>query len=150
MKLRKLCRFAALFCIGGGCYNALELLWRGYSHWSMFLAGGSCFHLIGQIGKRRQGKNKAVTAGACALAVTAVEYVCGCIVNLRLKLNVWDYSRMFGNINGQVCLLYTVLWGVLSIAVVPAYKRVYRVCDTLFRCSEMSASVRKRADITTG
>lgn len=149
MKLRKLCRFAALFCLGGGCYNVLELIWRGYSHWSMFLAGGCCFHLMGQIGKRREGKNKAATAGACALAVTAVEYLCGCVVNLRLKLNVWDYSHMFGNLHGQVCLLYTVLWGALSLVVVPVYEVAHRLCSRLFRFPMVSANIRKRTSVAS-
>ena len=34
-----------LFCwaLGGTLYYAVELLFRGYSHWSMFLLGGFCF-----------------------------------------------------------------------------------------------------------
>ena len=40
-----------LFCIGGAAYVGLELLWRGYSHISMFAAGGVCFLLIGQLGQ---------------------------------------------------------------------------------------------------
>ena len=30
----------SLFCLGGGAYAALELAWRGTTHWTMFLAGG--------------------------------------------------------------------------------------------------------------
>ena len=32
----------SLFCLGGGAYAALELAWRGTTHWTMFLAGGVC------------------------------------------------------------------------------------------------------------
>ena len=35
----------SLFCLGGGAYAALELAWRGTTHWTMFLAGGVCLCL---------------------------------------------------------------------------------------------------------
>lgn len=40
---------AVLGYIGGMIYVLLELLWRGWSHGSMFLVGGLCFVLIGSI-----------------------------------------------------------------------------------------------------
>ena len=30
----------SLFLLGGGAYAALELAWRGTTHWTMFLTGG--------------------------------------------------------------------------------------------------------------
>ncbi len=111
-----------LFCIGGFLYNIIEVFWRGYSHWSMFFVGGACFNLIGRIHSFcRRGLFQRCTL--CALAVTAVEFISGCLFNLKLKLNVWDYSGMFLNIKGQVCLLYSVLWGFLSLIAAPVYTR---------------------------
>lgn len=120
---RKLSRFIFLFTVGGLAYNLIEVLWRGYSHWSMFFLGGACFHLIGRIGGKLWNKGILAVGTACSAAVTAAEYVSGCVLNLRLKLNVWDYSHMFGNIQGQVCLLYSFLWGLLSLAAVPLYRQ---------------------------
>ena len=114
--------FCVLFCIGGGCYNLIEILWRGHSHWSMFFVGGSCFHLIGEIGKRLKGRSLALIGTACSAAVTVVEYVSGCLVNRFWKLGVWDYSQRPFNLHGQVCLLYSALWGVLSLLAVPLYR----------------------------
>lgn len=117
-------KFMRLFCIGGGAYNLIEVLWRGHSHWSMFLVGGTCFHVIGAIGTRLRKRSRFAIGSACALAVTAVEYVSGCVLNRRLKLKVWDYSKMPANLNGQVCLLYSVLWGGLSLLALPVYRRL--------------------------
>lgn len=117
--------FIRIFCIGGVAYNLIEILWRGHSHWSMFLVGGTCFHLIGTIGTRLRRHGAFVIGAACSAAVTVVEYMSGCLFNLRLKLNVWDYSKMPANLNGQVCLLYSVLWGGLSLLALP----VYRILD---------------------
>ncbi len=118
-------KFIRLFCIGGVAYNVIEILWRGHSHWSMFLVGGTCFHLIGTIGTRLRRHGAFVIGAACSAAVTVVEYMSGCLFNLRLKLNVWDYSNMPANLNGQVCLLYSALWGGLSLLALP----VYRILD---------------------
>lgn len=120
-------RFLCLFTIGGLGYNVIEWLWRGYSHWSMFFLGGTCFHVIGRIGERLRGRGALTVATACSAAVTAAEFLCGCLVNLRWKLNVWDYSRKFANLRGQVCLLYSVLWGCLSLFAVPLYRGVNRL-----------------------
>lgn len=109
-----------LTVIGGAGYNLIELLWRGRTHWSMFLVGGACFQLIGQVGRRVRAP-LAAKCGLCALGITAVELVSGCVLNLWLNLNVWDYSKMKYNIKGQVCLLYSVFWLVLSAAALPLY-----------------------------
>ena len=42
-----------LFYLGGCAYMGLELLWRGRSHGSMFIAGGACFLLIGHLNQVR-------------------------------------------------------------------------------------------------
>lgn len=115
-------KFIRLFCIGGGIYNVIEVLWRGHSHWSMFLVGGTCFHLIGKIGTRLYRHSLLTVSAACSAAVTVVEYISGCVLNRRLKLGVWDYSHMPANLHGQVCLLYSVLWGGLSLLALPVYR----------------------------
>lgn len=125
MKRKCMC-FVSLFAIGGLGYNMIELLWRGHSHWSMFFLGGTCFHLIGRIGKRARRYGVLAVGAACSAAVTVAEFLSGCLLNLRWKLNVWDYSHMYGNIRGQVCLLYSVLWGGLGIVAAPLYRRINR------------------------
>lgn len=125
--LRELELHAELTAVGGLGYNMIELLWRGRTHWSMFLVGGVCFELIGCIHRRLQGRPMALRCTACAAAITAVELVSGSILNLWLRLGVWDYSGMRFNIKGQVCLLYSLLWLVLSAAACPLYRLCYRV-----------------------
>ena len=53
------------------------------------------------------------------LVVTGIEFVSGCIVNLWLGWNVWDYSHMPFNLLGQICLPFSLLWVLVSgIAVI--------------------------------
>ena len=43
---------ASLFLLGGGAYAALELAWRGTTHWTMFLTGGVCLCLLQALADR--------------------------------------------------------------------------------------------------
>jgi len=42
--------------------------------------------------------------------ILTLEFISGCIVNLWLNLNVWDYSNMPLNLLGQICLPFALLW----------------------------------------
>lgn len=141
MKRRKSCHFL-LFLLGGTAYVLLELGWRRRSHPSMFVVGGICFGIIGRIYSTFAAKALWVRSVLSALAVTAVEFISGCFLNLHLKCNVWDYKHKRCNLLGQVCLLYTMLWGLLSI---PA-GALYQYCLLLF---SGRAKVSKRARIAT-
>ncbi len=115
MKIWKKCM---LFSLGGAMYMGLEVLWRGYSHGSMFLAGGSCFLLLGMIGKRRLPLAAQCALGA--LAVTGVELAAGLLANG--DYSVWDYRGMPMNYLGQICLPYTLLWYPVSFAGICLYR----------------------------
>lgn len=47
-------------------------------------------------------------------AVTLIEYIAGIIFIKGMGVKLWDYSNNWGNIDGLVCPLYTLLWGVLA------------------------------------
>lgn len=121
---------AGIFLIGGALYNLIEVLWRGYTHWSMFIVGGLCFQLIGLIHTALHRWNVWARCTLCSLVITAVEFVSGCLVNLLWGMDVWDYSGFPFNIMGQVCLLYTILWGFLSLVAGPIYRFFYTFLET--------------------
>lgn len=100
------------FWIGALGYPALELIWRGRTHYSMALAGGvsaACFRRI-----NRMELPRPVKAALGGSAVTAVEGLCGAVWNRRHR--VWDYRKMPMNWHGQVCLPYSLAWCVLADA----------------------------------
>lgn len=111
-----------LFTIGGLAYIFIELLWRRRTHPSMFVVGGICFRLMGEVHTRWRRKPLLWRCVLCAVGVTAVELVSGCILNRWLKLNVWDYTKRRFNVLGQVCLIYSFLWMLLSIPAAPLYR----------------------------
>lgn len=101
-----LARKLAMFTIGGGSYVGLELVYRGYSHISMFAAGGICFLIMGRL--RSLPWSTAAKSLAGAGSVTAVELVTGLLVNRDFR--VWDYRQQWGNFLGQICPLFMALW----------------------------------------
>ena len=114
---------ALLFTIGGGAYTSLELLFRGWSHISMFVLGGGCFLAIGRLwrSKPRMGLLLKMLLGSAIC--TAGELATGLLVNR--DYSVWDYRRLPGNVLGQICLPFSVLW----MALTPVAGVVYRWCD---------------------
>ena len=104
-----------LFLVGGGLYVALEIFWRGRSHVSMFLAGGAALFLLGGLAARFPSWPLLVTSAAGAVVITAIEYVTGAVVNVKLGLNVWDYSGLPLNAYGQICVRYSLLWFLLCV-----------------------------------
>lgn len=113
------CRSCIIFCVGASVYPLLEIISRGYTHWSMGLAGGMAFLSICGINRTFQQKAMWFKCMLGSVSITAIEFVIGCVVNIQYHLNVWDYSHMPVNLLGQVCLPFTLLWFFLCI---PALK----------------------------
>lgn len=104
-----------LFGVGGASYYGLELAFRHYSHYSMFLLGGLCFVIIGLLEKTDFAKRSYLALMAVSsIIITLLEFFTGLVVNRMLNLNVWDYSDQPFNLMGQICLLFTVIWFFLS------------------------------------
>lgn len=108
-------KYTLLFLVGGFSYGGIEILSRGYSHVSMLVAGGISFILIGLLNHNYSRKMSLISQMVISAGIiTAVEFLAGLIVNVWLKLNVWDYSSKPYNFMGQICLLYTIFWFLLS------------------------------------
>ena len=45
-----------------------------------------------------------------AVIITAMEFITGCVVNIWLEWNVWDYKNLPFNLMGQICLYFFLLW----------------------------------------
>ena len=107
--------YSIMFFTGGFLYCGIEILARGFSHISMLLAGGTCFLLVGVV-EHLLGSSTSVISQMlfCSLMITTVELLFGLVVNKQLHLQVWDYSQQQYNFQGQICLLYSNLWFLLS------------------------------------
>lgn len=122
--MNKVLKILAVWFLMGMVYFVIEGLWRipqgGYANISMLFVGGLCGLLIGSINQIPRFYNMSVWKQAVIGTgiVLAVEYVSGYILNIKMGLDIWDYSDMYFNINGQVCLEFGVLWFLLMPAAV--------------------------------
>ncbi len=110
------------FLLGGLGYVILELLWRGRSHWSMFLLGGGCFLILGKIGKKPVPAALQPLVGA--VAITAGELATGLLLNRSFA--VWDYRQEPFNFLGQICLPFSLLWVPVSFLGIRIYRFLER------------------------
>ena len=102
-----------VFALGSILYGLTEILWRGWTHWTMLLCGGICFTLMYLVSGSGLSLVKKWLLSTCI--ITTVEFVAGCIVNLRLHWQVWDYSFQPFNLLGQICPRFILMWFALSI-----------------------------------
>lgn len=107
-----------VFFVGAACYGLIEILWRGYTHWTMLAAGGICLLILYKVFGMIKGSNVIVKCLLGGLIITTAELVIGIIVNVELGLEVWDYSQMPLNLYGQICPLYSFFWSVLCFPAV--------------------------------
>lgn len=113
---KSILKYFILGWFGGSTYCSLEVIFRGRSHWSMVVLAFILFLLIGNLNNLfpwEMSLAKQGIIGACM--VTVLEFITGCIINIWLGWNVWDYSNMPLNILGQVCLPFSLLWILLAI-----------------------------------
>jgi len=116
-------RRGILFLIGGGGYYLLEILWRGWSHWTMFVLGGVCFLLLGHLEEVEPKLSfPGRLAAGCAIC-TFGELLFGLLFNR--DYGIWDYRQMPGNWGGQICPAFTLLW----IPVSALAMWLYRFCS---------------------
>ena len=114
-----------MFLIGGSGYVGLELLWRGRSHGSMFIAGGVCFLFLGQLDRLRLSPSVKCLLGSGI--ITAVELAVGLIANRDHQ--VWDYRQMPCNFLGQICLSYSLLWVPVSLGAMGIYRGIKKMIN---------------------
>lgn len=112
--MKNLINYLILLLTGGALYYCIELMARGFSHWTMLFVGGICFILIGIINEIMPKIPLVWQMILSAVIITAVEFVSGCILNIWLGLDIWDYSDETFNLIGQISLKHSIYWFFLS------------------------------------
>lgn len=94
----------------------IEILFRGYSHFSMILLGGLCFVICGLENEIFSWETPIeLQMIISSIIITILELLTGLIVNVYMGLKVWDYSNMPLNFMGQICLIFSIAWLFLSL-----------------------------------
>ena len=117
-----------LFLSCGCIYCMIEILFRGWSHWSMFvLTGFLGVFCVDSINNTLSFDcDYIVQIIISTILCTIGEGISGIILNVWLQLNVWDYSKMtFGTFFfGQCNVLFCFAW-MLIISIIIFYCDAY-------------------------
>lgn len=134
MQKREIREYTAVYTLGSLGYSGLEVLWRGFTHWTMSVTGGVCFLLLYLVDLHTRGWGLVKKCLVGSGIITAVEFLVGSIVNRWLKWKVWDYSKMPFQFRGQICLFFSVMWFLLCI---PAFWLAARLHHGMFSCRRL-------------
>ena len=121
----KLSQLFFSFLMGYFCYSLIEIVMRGYTHWTMSLTGGTVLTILYAINSRRT----MTLIRSCIIGtvmITAIELTVGIFDNVIMHWNVWDYSDMPFNFLGQICIPFSAFWFVLCIPANRLCKRISR------------------------
>ena len=105
--------FVFIYVLGAWLYCLIEILYRGFTHWSMFFVGGGCFLMMYALSQTVLPLWAKWLSSAAV--ITAVELLSGIVLNIVLGLGVWDYSSRKLNLLGQICPLFSLYWLALSV-----------------------------------
>lgn len=119
---RKLIPLLIIFITSGLTYVMLEILWRGYSHWTMFVCAGVCGLVMAGINDNLLSFDTdfRIQVVVSALLCTAAELIFGLIFNS--DFTIWDYRNMVGTIhclNDQINIFFILIWGAISVFGLP-------------------------------
>ena len=115
---RRIIEYTIVFCVGSIMYCLIEVLFRQYTHWTMFLTGGAIFTALYFINLALKTRSFVLRGLIGCAVITAGEFLVGVVVNLIFHLDVWNYSSIPGNILGQICPRFSFCWFLLSVAAV--------------------------------
>ena len=109
--LKNISEYLVLWAVGGCIYYGIEVLFRGFSHISMFMLGGLCMQFFtwqGRLTEWQDALPRQITR--CTIFVVSMEFITGIIVNKWYHLAVWDYSDMPLQLWGQICLPFALIF----------------------------------------
>ena len=119
MRILEKCIF--LFIIGGIGYGLLEICFRGFTHWSMIITGGSAFVSLYLINHTLPNITIISKALAGCTIITLLEFTVGLIVNKLYSFGVWDYTGLPANILGIISLKFSLCWFAISFFMIAIF-----------------------------
>lgn len=118
----KLTLYGTLFIVGFFVYIGIEIVFTSITELSpightspwMGIVGGVSFICMGLLNEKNNW-HLFLSCIVASLICTTIELIAGIIFNVWLEYGIWDYSCIPFNFMGQICLLYSFFWFVLSI-----------------------------------
>ena len=120
-------KYILIFLFGGFGYGLLEILFRGFTHWSMIITGGSALLILYLINLALPNTPIILKAFIGALSITIIEFSVGIIVNKVFSFGVWDYTGTPGNVLGIITPSFSLIWFMISLIMITVFKNIQRI-----------------------
>ena len=123
MKNKKfLIPYFIIFNISGIIYILIEIAYRGYSHWTMYLCAGLCGLVLANVNNNllKFDTDFRIQVAVGALLCTLTEFLFGIAFNG--DFTIWDYRGLWGTIHwlgDQVNILFIGAWALISLFALP-------------------------------
>ena len=106
-KAIRILSYISIFLFSGIVYYLIEIAYRGYSHWTMFVLSGIAGVLICQINNFfTYDMDYLLQLLLSTTIITTLEYIFGIIFNS--DYSIWNYSNLPFNYKGQICLYFVI------------------------------------------
>lgn len=112
--------FMSVSILGYVCEFYYSMIFRNKVINPGFLIGPCCpiygygaLIMIFLLSKYRENRKKVFLLSA--ISFTTFEYFTSFILEKLFDMKLWDYSWFFLNINGRVCFIQAILWGIVGI-----------------------------------
>jgi len=121
MRLHNALKSVVLWLFGGAVYFLVEVVFKtvtGHAqsiNWTMLILAAIICIPLDRANEMMSWDTplwrQAITGGLC---ITAAELGAGIILNCWLELGIWDYSHCWGNLWGQICPKWTLIWCIVA------------------------------------
>ena len=117
--LKRVIKYTVLFIAFNALYVWIEIMFRNRSDRSMLALSGVLGVTLGLLNNIIPWSMGLVQQGLIGgvLIVTPMEYFVGKFL-VNQDLSIWNYNNMPWNIDGQICLPFTLIWCIISVIVV--------------------------------
>ena len=105
-----------LFSVGVITYMLIEFVWRGYTFFEMGICGGITILLLDKLNDYISWDMDILLQGCIgSVLITGMEFIIGNLYLAGLVPKMWDYSNVWFNYKGIICLPFSLIWIALSI-----------------------------------
>ena len=114
----KIMQYILMCTFSGFVYVTIEILYRGFSDVSMMYVASICvLPMIFLNNWFSYEMDFILQCLICAVFATGVELCAGLALNA--DYHIWDYRNMPGNICGQICPQFFLVWMLMAAWVIP-------------------------------
>lgn len=108
-----------LFYLGFSTYITIEVLYRGKSNFLMGICGGLALMILDKLNDHISWDMDILLQGCIGSAlITLMEFIIGNLYLIGVLPKMWDYSNVWLNYKGIICLPFSLIWIMLSICAI--------------------------------